>query len=225
VWYYDQKKIEIDGSGRRLARWLGVAHRVGSDLSYWLLLESGKVIARTTVQHVIRDDYLNDDVKRNFDSFDRSVEEQLSDQNFMADPANGFFILDKPDKVPNGIARTEEDYGDMIIPDTLDADDINDDVIDKYLNAELIFDVGTRSKRRGHTVKCAKGTSGKPIGRAHSNPLFDTREYVIEFTDRITENYFANVIAEYMYAKVDSKGNQFQLLTEITDHRSDNSAI
>ena len=49
VWYYDHKKIEIDGSGRRLARWLGVAHRVGSDLCYWLLLESGKVIARTTV--------------------------------------------------------------------------------------------------------------------------------------------------------------------------------
>jgi hypothetical protein len=72
VWYYDdQKKIEIDGSGRRLTRWLDVAHRVGSDLCYWFLLESGKVIARTTVQHVERDDYLNDDVKRDFESFDR----------------------------------------------------------------------------------------------------------------------------------------------------------
>jgi hypothetical protein len=47
------EKIEIDGSGRRLARWLGVAHRVGSNLCYWLLLESGKVIAHTTVQHVV----------------------------------------------------------------------------------------------------------------------------------------------------------------------------
>ena len=125
VWYYyDQKKIEIDGSGRRLARWLGVAHRVGSDLCYWLLLESGTVIARITVQHVVCDNYLNDDVKRDLESFDRSVEEQLSDHNFMADPANGFYIQDKPDKVPYGIARTEEDFGDMIIPDTLDVDDI-----------------------------------------------------------------------------------------------------
>jgi hypothetical protein len=32
VWYYNQKKIEIDGSGRRLARGLSVAHRIGSDL-------------------------------------------------------------------------------------------------------------------------------------------------------------------------------------------------
>ena len=49
VWYYDQKKIEIDGSGHRLARGLGVAHRIDSDLCYWLLRESGKIIAPTTV--------------------------------------------------------------------------------------------------------------------------------------------------------------------------------
>ena len=58
-----------------------------------------------------------------------------------------------------------------------------------------------------------------------SNPLFDTREYVVEFTDGTTDNYFANVIAKCMYAQIDSKGNHYQLLSEITDHRSDNSAI
>jgi hypothetical protein len=119
------------------------------------------VIARTTVQHVVRNNYLNNDVKRDIESFDRSVEEQLSDQN-------GFYIQDKPDKVPNVI------YGGMTTPDTLDADDINDNLIDKYLNAELIFGVDTGSERRGCVVKCAKGTSGKPIGRAHSNPLFES---------------------------------------------------
>ncbi len=162
------KKPKIDSSGRRLARWLGVAHQVGSNLCYWFLLESGKVIARTTVQHIVRDNYLNDDGKRNIESFDRSVKEQLSDQNFMADPAVGFYFQDKPDKVPNGIVRTEEDYGDMTTPDTLDANDINDDVIDKYLNTELIFDVSTDSECRGCVVKHAKGTSGKPIGRVQT---------------------------------------------------------
>ena len=34
VWFYDQKKMEMDDTGRKLARWLGVAHRVGSDLRY-----------------------------------------------------------------------------------------------------------------------------------------------------------------------------------------------
>ena len=51
VWYYNQKKIEIDGIGRCLARWLGVAHRVGSNLYYWLLLKSGKVIAPEVDDH------------------------------------------------------------------------------------------------------------------------------------------------------------------------------
>ncbi len=74
-------------------------------------------------------------------------------------------------------------------------------------------------------VKRAKGTSGEPIGCKHSNLLFDNREYVIEFTDGTTENYFANVIAECTNAQVDSEGNQYQLLSKITDHRSDNSAI
>jgi hypothetical protein len=62
----------------------------------------------------------------------------------------------------------------MTTPDTLDADDINDDVIDKYLNAELIFDVSER--RGGRVVKRANRTSCEPIGCAHPKPLFDTRE-------------------------------------------------
>jgi hypothetical protein len=99
-------------------------------------------------------------------------------------------------------------------------------VIGKYLNAELIFNVGTGSEHKGHVVKRAKGTSAKPIGGAHSNPfLFNTQDYVVEFTDGSTENYFANGIAECMYAQVDSEGNQYQLLNEITEHSSNNLAI
>ena len=64
------------------------------------------MIARTTVQHVVRNNYLNDDVKRDIESFDRSVEERLSDQNLMADPADGFYIQDDPEEVPNSIAHT-----------------------------------------------------------------------------------------------------------------------
>jgi len=74
-------------------------------------------------------------------------------------------------------------------------------------------------------IKRTRGLDGKPIGCAHTNPLFDTREYKIEFTDGTREKYQANIIAENMYAQVDSEGNQYLLLQEITDHRSDNSAI
>ena len=36
----------------KLGRWLGVSHRVGSLMSYWLLTDKCKVILRTTVQRV-----------------------------------------------------------------------------------------------------------------------------------------------------------------------------
>ena len=47
----------------------------------------------------------------------------------------------------------------------------------------------------------------------------------MEFTDGTHEKYQANVIAENMYAQVDDEGNEFLLLKEITDHRSNGSAI
>ena len=177
------------------------------------------------MQHVVRDDYLNDDVQREVERFDRAIEVRLLDQNFITGDAEGFYVQDELTDIPAGITHPEEDYGNMTIPDAMDADNIDNEMLDKCVNAELICDIGTGSKRRGQVVKRAKGTSGEPIGRAHANPLFDTREYVFEFTDGSTENYFANVIAECMYAQVDAEGNQFQLLDEITDHRSDNSAI
>jgi hypothetical protein len=47
----------------------------------------------------------------------------------------------------------------------------------------------------------------------------------IEFSDGTREKYQANAIAENMFTQVNTKGNQFLLLQEITDHRSDNSVI
>jgi hypothetical protein len=175
------------------------------------------------VQHVVRDDYLNEDIRHEIERFVRLIEERLSDQNFVTANTDGFYILDELDDAPTGTVQADEDG--IAIPDALEADDINDELLDKYLNAELIFDAGTGNEREGRVVKRAKGISGEPIGRAHANPLFNTREYVVEFTDGTTENYFANFIAECMYAHFDSEGNQYQLLSEITDHRSDNSAV
>ena len=45
----------------------------------------------------------------------------------------------------------------MATADALDADDIDDDLLDKYLNAELIFDVGTGNLRCGtfHRYWCS----------------------------------------------------------------------
>ena len=50
--FYDRLRYHTNaGLGERLhSRWLGVAHRIGSLMSYWILTQIGSVIARTTVQ-------------------------------------------------------------------------------------------------------------------------------------------------------------------------------
>ena len=53
----------------------------------------------------------------------------------------------------------------------------------------------------------------------------DTREYELEYDDGTHDRYFANVIAENLYSQVDSEGHQFLVLDEISDHRSDGTAI
>ena len=91
---------------------------------------------------------------------------------------------------------------------------------------KLVLGVGLGNERRGCVTKRAKDLYGEEIGRAHTNPLFDTREYVVEFTDgRTEENYFANVIAENMFAQIDGEGRQFLLLNEITDHHRNELAV
>jgi len=51
VWYH-QPGTDTSEPVRRLERWLGVAHRIESNMCYWVGPVSGVVLACTTVQHV-----------------------------------------------------------------------------------------------------------------------------------------------------------------------------
>ena len=84
VWWLDRPtKPDFTDYTRRLARWLGVSHRVGSDLCYWLITESGKIIWKTSVEHVTRNDYLQEDLKKEIEEFNERFEQCLSDENLM----------------------------------------------------------------------------------------------------------------------------------------------
>ena len=53
VWIVD----DPDGSSPpKVARWLGVSHRVGSDLCYFVIKSNGQIESQITVQHVTEDD-------------------------------------------------------------------------------------------------------------------------------------------------------------------------
>ena len=58
--------------------------------------------------------------------------------------------------------------------------------------------------------------------RPRSRPVFipDTA-----FDDGTQDKYFANIIVENLYSQIDSEGRQFLVLEEMTDHRTDDTAI
>ena len=55
VWYLDPA-VPFPEDAKKLGRWVGVAHDVGSPMTYWILPASCKVIARSTVSSLTEDE-------------------------------------------------------------------------------------------------------------------------------------------------------------------------
>jgi hypothetical protein len=92
---------------RRLAQWVGMLHRVGSDLSYWLIIDSSKIISKTSVEHVTPDDYLQTDKKEEIDKFSQKIDESRADANFAIEGEGGFdsmYLDDINDDMNPGVA-------------------------------------------------------------------------------------------------------------------------
>jgi hypothetical protein len=226
VWYWDEKKTDMNQEQSKIGRWIGIAHRVGSEMTYWILTESANVIARSTVQHITSSDMAKDTVKERVSAFDLAVENRLAEDDYIIEDPNLFYLDDEDgDDLGNNWnpnVPTDAEYDDMIQEPKPDVDDI--ETYDKYLNSEFVIDRGGEQVR-ARVAKRARSDSGLPIGHSHANPLFDTREYECVTEDGVTERYSANVIAENIYAQCDDEGRSMLVLDQITDYRKDDSAI
>ncbi len=79
-WYWQGPMHELTEDKAEIGRVLGVAHQVGSDLCYWILMSTGKVIARMTVQQVVTNDYQLLTVKTKMEEFDAKVKEKFKEE-------------------------------------------------------------------------------------------------------------------------------------------------
>ena len=64
---------------------------------------------------------------------------------------------------------------------------------------------------KGHVVAYSHDASGNVMGRAHTNPILDTRMYQVEFAGG-KERELTIINAESMYAQCDVDGNEYLLL-------------
>jgi hypothetical protein len=208
---------------RLIGRWLGIAHRVGSDMTYWILTKSGRVIARSTVQHITTTDMQQESIRQLMNVFDTSIAARFADEHFILLEPGLFYLedMESPDPADDPNIPTDAEYGDMLQEPRPDVDV---DTYDRYLSAEIIVN-RDGEPMRARVVKRARSETGASIGQFHTNPLFDTREYDCIFDDGMFERYTANIIAENLYSQCDSDGHSFLVLKEIIDHAKDNSAI
>jgi len=65
---------------------------------------------------------------------------------------------------------------------------------------KVVLDDSTNRGGNIATIKSrATDINGHPIGRAHNNPMMDSRECEVEMEDRTIYRLFANKIAENIY--------------------------
>jgi hypothetical protein len=84
--FYDHVSFkESAGLGvTSIGRWLGVSHRVGGIMSYWVLTIRGTVVSRTTVQRVTNLEKETDEVKAAFIEFNSEISCRFKEEEDLA---------------------------------------------------------------------------------------------------------------------------------------------
>ncbi len=117
----------------------------------------------------------------------------------------------------------KDDEGGQIPAPRDDSHEADPDTYDRYVGTEVVLPKGNAMinvKVRGRK----RQAEGSLLGKAHANPILDTRTYEVEFADGQLTELATNVIAENMLTQCNSEGNQY-FLAGIVDHRKDSSAV
>ena len=82
-----------------------------------------------------------------------------------------------------------------------------------YRGAEILLPQGD-GLASGHLVECSCNFDGNVIGRAHTNPILDTRMDQVEFAEGKVTELTTNIIAVSMYTQCNADENEYLFLNE-----------
>lgn len=214
---------------RLLGRWLGVSHRRGPAMTYWILPETGIPISCDSVQRVTHAELLTDDMKTKCVAYTERITPLM-------DAAAGIIRPpDAPEYATFDFNNEEADFlteFNRIIDDQelLHEDDKLNEILEQDDYIGMI--VGRRRDveeppEQARVKRRAVDHEGRPVGQSHptNNPLLDSRAYEIEYEDGFTETVAANILAENILAQVDEDGFRRLMIDEIVDHRIKADAI
>jgi hypothetical protein len=210
VWFWHDPEMD---DNPQLGRWLGVSHRIGSAMCYWIINDNAQVLSRTTVQHVTSLESQHYDLRKKIERFDNQLKEKLSDANYINTTDGTISFVQDVD-----ISNDELEQQMAIIHDNF-----TEDTYDQYVGAELVTTY-QGEYQYAMVNKRLRDPLGNPIGKRHDNPRLDTRMYEVEMNDGAILEYTANTIAENLYSQIDEEGNRHLIFKAIIDHRRDNES-
>jgi len=170
-------------------------------------------MARTTIQSIQEAELTSQVIKTAIKEFHKKISMVLHDvMGPHQDNAPNMYLEDVKDSVyePNELGAE--------MPE-VDAYDL-----DAFLQAQVQLPKGD-GYRSATVMRRKHDADGNPIGRAHSNPILDTRIFGLQFEDGHVEDYAVNVLAKNFYGQVDEEGHYNLLLQEIIDHQMTDEAL
>ena len=224
---------------KHIGRWLGVAHRVGQAMVFWIMNNNGQVIARSTVIPLQPGDYEVDEIKRRMTDLDNTISNTIGDyrnainENVTDVPEFGddeleaqlgfCFDISNDEMAGTNNSELSEDK----IPDADGATpDVESEAFDKFLGIEVkIPSDDGESNVLGRVTKRKRDHDNSLIGKYDENPVLNTALYQVETPDGNIHEYTANRIAEHLWNQVDDDGWDFNVMYEIIGHRRENDAV
>ena len=198
-----------------LGRYLGPSIDVGPAMTAKILKANGEVLHRSTYRELTPLEWVDGDLKKQMEDFDRKVHDRYGPAMTEKD------LVDEDIETPT-YDLYEDDSGERH-EHCKDAD-VTPEEGDEYVNAQVLFQKGDGFVT-GKVIGRKRDADGSLKGTANANPILDTRKYEVEFPDGEVSEYSANVIAENMWAQCDLEGRQHLLMEEIIDHRRDDTAV
>jgi hypothetical protein len=184
IWYFDT--APFPEQTRKIARWIGVAHKIGQAMCFWIIPSSGIPIARSTIQKISPNDLMTDQVKMEIQQLDQALNDNVKSDNQEA------FLLYHNDRYEEDIEEDEPIEPDAQAPDI---EDIETNAYDELLLVKPLLEKDGELIRAKITGR-KRDALGNLVGCYDPNPLLNTRIYLAEFPDGYIQEYTANSIAE-----------------------------
>jgi hypothetical protein len=214
VWFYELNVFPTQN--KQLARWIGISHRVGQALCYWILPKSGISIARTMIQAITREEAEVDVVRKQIDELDQAIYDKLQ---VTEDDLSHLKLYHEDGDQDNKLNDTPQQA--VVTPDI---DHIEADAYDELLLTEPLLSHEGRLTR-ATIIGRKRDQDGNPMGTYHHNPLLNTRICLTEFPDGHIAEYSANIISEAIYRDIDKNGIEEIFFDSIIGHERDHTAV